>query len=302
MDPAAALLLISLQPARIDPDAALLRGAFLPMMIPLDGLPVATRAAWLLKADRVPAGRRVAALLAADRATDAFRLANALQQPIAGELGLVLSAWASQEQQRLGLPSGDGVVVDLAPGDSGTLEHDVRQTLASVTGTLPLTWPRWAGPLVVVGRDAARDPIPGLTWLARPALPILRCNHHERGAIAADLVGLALALSAPPAQGWPVWLRRGLAEACARRAQGQTASPRDMRQDRQAAGATALGAMLTAAHPEMPLALAVASLLIQPEYRQNFPSFLDLVRNGASSEGALRVAYGWSLVDLATLR
>lgn len=302
MDPAAALLLLSLQPVRIDAQAAIMRGAFLPFIIPLDGLPAATRAAWVLDADQVPVGRRVAALMAVDRTGDAFRLVIRLNQPVLGDVGTALSTWATRERERLGLPDASGLVVPLAADDGGDLVHEAEQALATVSGTLPLPWPRWAGPLVLVGPDPRRDPIPGLTWLARPALPILRCNTPTRGPIASDLTGLALALCAPPSTGWPVWLRRGLAEACSRRAQGQPTSPRDMRRDRQAAGVDGLREVLTSPQPDPALAVAVCSPLMLPEHRQRFQALLDLLRNGASGEGALRVAYGWSLADLAALR
>lgn len=302
MDPAAALLLLTLQPVRMDPQAAVLRGAFLPVVLPIDALPPATRAAWLLDATAVAPGRRVAALMEAGRHDDAFLLTSRLNQPVTGAIATALGGWGTRERERLGLPATEGAVVVLPGAEAEGLTPAAILALNVVITSLPLPWPRWTGPLVVMGPEVAADPIPGHTWLARPVLPLLRCNAVDRARIAADLVGLVLALGAPPAQGWPPWLRQGLAGLCARRADGRTASPRQLRADRQEAGAAGLRTLLGAGQPDMALAMAVCAPLIQPEHRARFLALMDLLRNGATSEGALRVAYGWTLADLADLR
>lgn len=302
MDPAAALLLLSMQPVRIDPQAALLPGALLPVVLPIDGLPAPTRAAWLIDADRVEAGTRVAALLEAGRDADAFHLLGILDLPATGGIAKALEPWIVRERERLALPDGAGAVLPLDTTTDTALVRETKAALEAVTTLLPLAWPRWAGPLVVMGADPAKDPMPGRTWLARPALPILRCTEASRSRIATDLTGLALALSCPPTQGWPVWLRRGLAELAARRALGQPPGPQELRRLRQDAGSAGLRDLLMSVQPGTDLALAVCVPLVQPEHRARFKALLDLLRNGGGSEGALHLAYGWSLADLATLR
>jgi hypothetical protein len=73
-----------------------------------------------------------------------------------------------------------------------------------------------------------------------------------------------------------------------------------MREVRHAAGAAGIAATLTAREPDEHLAEALCVPLLHPSTRKHFSALLDLLRNGAGSEGALRVAYGLtpqSLVD-----
>jgi hypothetical protein len=78
----------------------------------------------------------------------------------------------------------------------------------------------------------------------------------------------------------------------AERGNDDVISPAKMRDVRRAAGAAAIAAALVAPDPDERLAEALCVPLLHPLQRQHFSALLDLLRNGAGSEGALRVAYG----------
>lgn len=302
MDPSTVLLLLSLRPAHMDSNAVELRGAFGPIIIPLDGLTPDTKAEWLWHAHTLPPGLRVAALMAAGRTHDAFELIGGLHQGIMGDIAEPLKAWTKAEGERLGIITDNTRIAPLPGTRQPRLHDEALAALTTVSESLPLMWPRWVGPLIVMDADANPDPIPGLSWLARPALPVLRCPTAERGAIAADLVRMTLALADPPERGWPVWLRLGLSENIRQRAQGHPVSPRLMRQCRQAAGVDGIRTLLAAKDPDMPLAIAVCAPFLLTEHRFRFPELLAVLRNNVSSEEALHFAYGWSLADVVAIR
>lgn len=302
MDPASALLLLHPTPQHIDQQSTWLRGAFLPVILPTDGLPTQDRITWLLADNSAPAYLRVEAALAAERSDEAFRLVITLGQPVTGSLALSLSTWAAQELERLRLPAALGPVLILEPGSAGPLRKEAAQVLAEVSNLLPLPWPRWAGPLVVVGPDAEINPIPGRTRLLRPAAPVLKVADADRGRLAIAIAQLALDLTAPPRQGWPAWLRQGLGELARQRTLNLGPSPRRMREARLQAGAGAISRVFTADAVEAPLAAALCLPLIHHAYRQRFAVLLDLLRNDIAAEKALRLAYGWSIDELVTAR
>jgi hypothetical protein len=101
-------------------------------------------------------------------------------------------------------------------------------------------------------------------------------------------------LSVPPSGGWPGWLSNGVAEVARAKAAGEGPSPRVMRERRQAAGPEAIAAMLLATPLQADVALsgALVQPLLTPDGQAHFASLLDLLRQGASSAGALRIAYG----------
>lgn len=269
--------------------------AGLPVVMPLAGLPAAMQADFAAVGAGLPLDYRVAALLAVDRRGEAFALASASPRPLGmqGRLELELAAWAGREQLRLGLPAGRGPVLVVGDDGRGTLSGEVRGALEDVREVLaPLPWPRWAGAVVVyVGGDERGIPPDGV---ARPALPLIRLPgaDNARPTAAAILARLTLRLCVPPSAGWPAWLTAGVAEVCRARAAGEGPSPRAMRERRQAAGAAAIRTQLTVVEADPALCGALIQPLLAPGQRDRFTSFLDLLRQGASSEGALRVAYG----------
>ncbi len=270
--------------------------AGLPVVLPLAALPLAVQVEFAAREGILPLDRRVSLLLAGDRRAEAFALAIRVPHPLGaqGRLELELAAWAAAERVRLGLPSGgSGTVLVVGEDPRGAAAGDIRGALTEVTELLsPLPWPRWAGPVVVYLDGTARGIPTGGT--IRPALPLLQITPgpHLRGVAAERLARLAFELSAPPAVGWPPWLTIGAGAAAQAVATGEGLSPRALGAIRTTAGVTGIVALVSAEVPDQALAKAVVGLLLSPSRRASFASFLDLLRQGASSTGALRVAYG----------
>ena len=267
----------------------------LPTALPWRAFSPAAQADFALIPGLLTNDRRVAALLADERRGLAFTVAASSAQPLGaqGGLELVLATWAAREQARLGLAATRGPV--LVVGDvHGSLTAEVRGALDDVKALLaPLPWPRWAGPVVVFVDQAERGIPPH--GVVRPALPLLQFAEPGglRARAASDLARLTLALTVPPAGGWPGWLTAGVAEVARAKAAGEGPSPRAMRERRQAAGAAAIAAQLmaTPASADAALSGALVQPLLTPDGQGHFISLLDLLRQGASSEGALRIAY-----------
>lgn len=269
----------------------------LPTVLPWRAFTPAAQADFALIPGLLPKDRRVAALLADERRGPAFAVAASSAQPLGaqGGLELVLATWAAREQARLGLAATRGPVIVVGDDVRGSLAVEVRGALDDVKVLLaPLPWPRWAGP-VVVFIDKAERGIPPY-GVVRPALPLLQCAEPGgiRARVAGDLARLALALTVPPPAGWPGWLTAGVAEVARAKTAGEGPSPRAMRERRQAAGAAAIAALLLAAPASADPALsgALVQPLLSPDGQGHFTSLLDLLRQGASSEGALLIAYG----------
>ncbi len=276
--------------------------AGLPVVLPLAVLSPAGLADLAANSELLSRDQRVAALLAVDRRAEAFALARAELRPLgaAGRLELELAAWAAGEQARLGLPASRGPVLVIGDDARGTVAGEVRRALDDVRtlmGALP--WPRWAGPLVIfVDGDERGIPAAGVV---RPALPLLRMQREIdgkavdlRASAAAMIARLALDLSVPPASGWPPWLRAGVSEVARARAAGEGPSPRLMRERRVAAGPQVIRSLVTATddHPDHELCGALVQPLVAAERSERLISLLDLLRQGASSEGAVRIAFG----------
>lgn len=283
--------------------------AGLPVVVPLSALPLVEQVALASQEGVLPIDRRVALLLAGDRRSAAFALAIRTPRPLGaqGRLELELAAWATTERTRLELPAVRGPVVVVGDDLKGSAAAECRGALNDVYELLaPLPWPRWAGP-VVVYRDGVERGIP-VAGVIRPALPLVSLRPTPgqadglqlRGQAAEAFAGLALELSSPPVAGWPRWLQVGVGEAARAVACGVGLSPRAMTAIRVGAGATGITALYAAAEPDPVLAKAVVAELLSPARRANFPSFLDLLRQGASSLGALRVAYRLAPEDLAS--
>ncbi len=267
----------------------------LPVVLPLAALPLAARLGFARQEGLLPLDQRVALLLAGDQRAAAFALALRAPLPLGaqGRLEIELATWATAERIRLRLPASRGPVLVVEDDVRGTTTAEIRGALHEVGDLLsPLPWPRWAGP-VVVYLDAVDRGIP-TDGVVRPALPLIRLTPGPqlRGDAAGVLARLALDLSVPPAGGWPGWLRVGVGEAARAVAVGEGLSPRAMAARRSAAGPDGLRALFASPTPDPQLAKAVVAELLVPARRPGFASFLDLLRQGASSEGALRVAYG----------
>ena len=268
--------------------------AGLPAVLPLAAVPAADHVRLAEQEGLLPVDRRVALLLAADRRAEAFALAVRDPRPFAAQGGLdrELALWGAAEQGRLALPAVRGPVLVAGDDPRGSAQTEIRGGLADTRELLPLPWPRWAGPLVVY-LDGVDRGIPA-GGVVRPALPLIQLapGGDLRARTAAVVAVLGLDLTAPPAGGWPAWLRAGVAELARAKAAGEGPSPRLMRERRQAAGAVGLAALFAAPSAAPELSGAVAAALLVPARRERFPVLLDLLRQGASSAGALRVAYG----------
>lgn len=310
MDLLTSLTVLDQRPAVIIGEVAMLRGAAGPLAIPLACLPPAQQAAWLLARPEAPLHRRVGAALAAGLDEQAWTLVIQAAEPIGHDrrLALVLDAWSARELARLALPPGRDAVLVVAADDAGRQRIDDAIALGAVREMLAfLPWPRWSGPLLaVVGDAGARDPAPGRQRLVRPALPLLRVRAQEgttpSEALAAGLAELVLDLTAPPAAGWPAWLRLGLMEVAKAKTRGEGPSPAAMLELRQQAGRAALARLLGDPRPDPALAMALCAPLVHSRRRHLLPNLLDLLRGGAGGEGAIRIAYGLTLDQLASER
>lgn len=304
MDLALLLAALAADPARIDVRAAWFVGPGAPLVLPVTALPPPRRAARILAETRLPLGERVAAALAWGAAEAALRAAAAHGTPLSADpaLDAALRAWAADEGQRLSL-SGDATLVAVdAAGRPRSPTGDERGALADVHELLPtLAWPRWRGPLLLVPYGLDHPAIaPGQARVARPALPVLRPPEGGRAGLAVAIAELALALSAPPPEGWPGWLMAGTAGCARARASGVGIPERPLAERRAAAGTEAIRALLAGETPPEPeLATAVVGHLLHPARRARLPALLDLLRHGAGGVGAVATAYGLSPAALA---
>jgi len=274
-------------------------GAGLPTVLPMSVFTPRAQADFSLIPGLFSTDRRVAALLADDRRLPAFTIAMSEPRPLGaqGRLELELASWAAREQAKLGLPATRGPVILVGDDSRGSLAAEVRGALDDVRFLLaPLPWPRWAGPVVVfIGTEDRGIPPAGVV---RPALPLVQISDAIglRSRSAGVLARLALDLTVPPSKGWPMWLSAGVGEVCRARAAGEGPSPRLMRERRQAAGAAAITALLEAPTGTSLVDTALSGALVQPfltpDGQSHFISLLDLLRQGASSIGAVRIAYG----------
>jgi hypothetical protein len=283
-------------------------GAFLPQLVPLECLSPEHRASVLVASDEVPLAVRVRGELNCGQEQRAWALLSHLTNPLNVPTGLdtVLQLWNAQAAATLGLPVARTAVQIVAPTTSR--EADQQQAANAAAEGLQAVynlldhwpWPRWIGPVLMICDDRVYPGLPAAAQqLQRPALPLVRMQLDTPSSeIARRLLRLTLALSAPPASGWPPWMTMGLGELAAAKAESQLVSPHQMLVVRQAAGMNGLIELMTSTHPDPHLSQAVASYLLHPARSANFPSLLDLLRNGATSQGALEVAYGMSLQQL----
>jgi hypothetical protein len=309
MDPSLASTAIDPRPAVVEAHAALLAGAFTPVIVPLEALPAEQRARLLAGREDLPLDVRVSAALDADQPAAAWAEVARLTAPLASvrHLETVLSLWAARETARLGLPAPSGAVILAGDRSRPRLAEEVNGALKDVVTLLdPWPWPRWCGPVIAAIDDAE---FAGFTAtideLVRPALPAVRVrlgDGHVRAACARAFCLLALRSTVPPPRGWPAWLERGLVALADARARDEVVSPRRMRELRQSVGASGIATALSAPAPDARLAMALCAPLLHPDRRKHLPALLDLLRNGAGSEGALRVAYGLTADKLANDR
>lgn len=311
MDPTALFLVLQPTPVTVDQHAVTWQGALMPVMLPLMSLPAGPRARIVLAHDSIPLEIRVGTALEAGLTDEAWALVVRTPGPVTRTLGLdlTLAGWTARELARLGLPANREAVLVLtangrpAPGmDSATALGVIREMFSS------LAWPRWVGPVVVVADELAeRDPIPGQARIARPALPILRVDRANervtRGELlSVELARLVLALEVAPSTGWPAWLRVGLEEVAKAKVRGEGPSPLKMLAIRQRAGANALAELLLDPTPDAELAGALCAPLVHTRRRHLLSNLLNLLRGGAQSAGAIKLAYGLTLQQLTEER
>lgn len=298
------------QPAVALAHSIMLPGACGPLHLPLEWLPADLRASYLLRQNDLPLTRRVEAGLGVGRTAEVWALLARRVHPLAAEPGLerVLGAWRDAEAARLGVPtSAEVIVIDGAgahalAGEPARAPADVRDLL------MPLEWPRWVGPVLVVVGDQAWDALPaGSERLARSALPVVRLardpvGREGRAELAAALTRLTLALTAPPNTGWPAWLETGLGGVASAIARGEGPSPRAMQRRREEAGTALIVRLLGEPQPDRALATAVCAPLAHSRRRHLLPNLLDLLRHGAGGIRAIEIAYGLSVERLVSER
>lgn len=292
MDLDSAAIPLGDRPATVDAHVAVWAGAWLPTLVPLEALAPAERARLLATNPDAGVAPRVLALMEAGDAPAAWAVLARQAQPLTAHRGVepALAMWAAREAERLQL-GGPRTGVLAAPEVESAIEP-ASAALTDVGLVLePFPWPRWAGPIGLV--PAGHPDLAGGEALTRPALPLLGvAPDASREQLASRLTGLTLDLAAPPPAGWPAWLRSGLCAMSAARAKNALLSPRRLHEARRQAGLAGLTALLAARQPDASLSLAVCVPLLHPARRARLASLLDLLRHGAGSEGALRIAYG----------
>ena len=307
MDAAALFIALSTEPTVIDSHALSLRGGMTPIILPIAGLAPVTRARFIVHHDALPLENRVAAALEVGDTESAWQLiirsAGAANRNPA--LDVLLNRWAAQELARRKLTAPRDVILLLSTNDAVRRTMDVAIAHSTVHEMLSgIHWPRWSGPLiVVVGDMGERDPYPDQERIVRPVIPLVRMSETTPGmtpreVLCVRMTELALALEAPPAQGWPAWLTVGLNEVVKAKMRGEGPSPIKMLSIRQTAGLKALEQLLTDEKPDAALAMALCAPLVHSRRRQLLGNLLDLLRGGAASPGAIRVAYGLTLAQL----
>jgi hypothetical protein len=283
-------------------------GAFLPLLVPLECLSPQRRAEALVASNEVPLAVRVMGELDCGQEQRAWEQLSHLTDPLSVPTGLdtVLQLWNARAAAALALPVARTAVQIVA--EPMSRQEDQQQAAKAAAEGLqavyslldPWPWPRWIGPVLMICDARALPGLPAQEQqLQRPALPLVRIQlDTPRAEIARRLLRLTLALTAPPTGGWPPWLTTGLGELAAAKAESQLVSPHQMLLVRQAAGITGLTELMTSTQPDPHLSQAVACYLLHPSRSANFPSLLDLLRNGATSHGALELAYGLALTQL----
>lgn len=307
MDAAALFIVLNTDPVVIDTNAISLRGGITPIIMPFDGLPIATRAQLLIKHDQLPLDLRVATALEAGNVNAAWELVIRSPGPShrTAALQFVLNAWATKEAARLKLPAARENIQLISSNEQIRRAIDVATAFGSVRDMLSaLTWPRWGGAFVVIIGDVGEaDPFPGIEQKIRPALPMMRMPEQIKGVTQSEqlcvlLTQLTLSLEAPPTNGWPPWLSTGLQAVAKAKMRGEGPSPLKMLGLRQEAGLMKLQELLTDQNPSEELAMALCAPLVHTRRRHLLANLLDLIRGGAESEGAIRVAYGLTLTQL----
>lgn len=305
------LLVLSLGggPVRLDPRTAWFATPLAPIAVPAEAIPPALRCRRILVQGDLPIGRRVATALAWGDAAGALAAAATVAAPLDADrdLARALGGWAASEAARLGLPA-DGALAAIGPdGQPRGSTPDERAALAEVRELLSASaWPRWIGPLVLVPHGIDHPALaPGRARLARPALPVLRLPGGADGRVALGvaMADLVMALSAPPAGGWPSWLTAGVAGCARARADGSGIAERAMAERRAAAGPGAIAGLLAGAAPvDDALATAVVAALLHPSRRDRWQGLLAGLRAGTAGADAIARSYGLDPATLAAPR
>jgi hypothetical protein len=304
MDALLALAALLGPPARIDARTVWYASPHGVVALPVAVLPPGARAARLLAEERLGLGQRVAAAMEWGEDAQALRAAAGWARPLPadGELDAALRRWSDARCRGLGLAPDAPLAAIGGDGRPRAPTPEERAALGDAIETLaPLAWPRWRGPLVLVPHGIDHPLIAaGAARVLRPALPVLRPPGGGRAELAVAIADLALALSAPPAGGWPTWLTAGVAGCAEARAVGTGLPERALAERRAAAGEAAIVALLAdGSPPDRALATAVVGGLLHPTRRARLPQLLDLLRHGVDGVGAVRTAYGLSPAALA---
>jgi hypothetical protein len=311
MDLTALLATLNPSPVVVEHTTVTWSGAFVPVVLPLAALPPAQRARLALSYESIPLEVRVGAALDAGLVNEAWALLLRTPGPISRTLGLelTLSAWAGREQARLHLPATRDPILVLTASGKPVPGLEVAFALTTTREMLSaLSWPRWAGPVVVVVDDLGdRDPMPGSQRVVRPALPMVRLGTPPANCTRSELLGieltrLVLELEMPPPGGWPAWLRVGLEQVVQAKLRGEGPSPLKMLGLRQRAGADGLAKLLTDPTPNAELAGALCAPLVHTRRRHLLAKLFDLLRGGGQAAGAIQLAYGLTLAQLTEER
>lgn len=313
MDPSIVLVSIAPQPTGISSAAAVFDGALTPLVIPTAWLPADVRARWFLRHASLPLSDRIAAALAANFTDEAWKLLlRTVTSPMSDpRLELTLLTWQRKELQRLGIPESNSYVL-VAGGVEKERKHLQTQAAGGLSDVHEMLehigWPRWSGAVLIVQGDGVFDALPqGQETMLRPVLPIVRCTGPKAGEtpreqFAARFCGLALDMCVPPDGGWPAWLALGLPEVAKAKARGEGPSPSQMLAIRQAAGKNGVADCLSAKNPPAQLAMAICAPLAHSRRRHLLPNLLDLLRHGADSASALKIAYDLTADELSINR
>ena len=309
-----ALFICATMPVVLSAQAALLPGAWLPLPVPVAALPLPVRAQWARQAPVASRALRVEWLLQANAERDAWALLIQCPGPLAGEVGLEAAAMAWGERwlaehavpaQRSGTLVFRAGAWVLADGDWAGGVADGLAVLAVLPG------PRWLGPLLMVAGQAGPAVLPaGSDAIIRPVAPVVRLATEAsgdalRGEVAARVAVLHLDLWAPPATGWPMWLRLGVAGVARAKGRGEGPSPRDMAERRAQAGAQALNDLVLAhdgSEVDAALATAACTPLVSVRHAARLPVLLAALRQGLGGREAVAVAYGWDVQRWLTER
>jgi hypothetical protein len=277
-------------------------GVFAPVVWPMAWAPPQERLAMLQQQPGVPLHRLVEAALELgdDAVLDALLARRLGSAALPAELMTLLQPRMRQRLQQLGVEGepawlawgADGRRTSQAPTAVFAAWDELRVLLGVGEQRL------WLGPILLrYGAEApplARRIVPELSLASDTDTP---ANRRAAGRALAELY---LGLAAPPPDGWPVWLTRGVTALAAERAVGAVPSLSAAAARRAALGVNGLESLLAATDPVEADALALAVELLHSRHRAHFPQLLEALRGGLAGPQAIAIAYGRDLASLTT--